>query len=129
MESGCISKRQDMDRKSAIGRRWAGLRRDYEQTLPFLRNYTNETIPELQKRGMTFEDDAVVYVRNLMAGDDLLKTEIVEITASGFKNKITKIKCPCCGKELEINKYWECYICCCQENGKQIYDVIKLQIT
>ena len=76
-----------------------------------------------------YKDD---YERLLVTVTDILNLEerpmisrIKNICCYGSNYLITNIQCPLCGKNIAINRYWNCFICECTEHEKKIFEIEK----
>ena len=53
-------------------------------------------------------------------------SKIKNICCYGSNYLITNIQCPLCGKNIEINRHWNCFICECTEHEKKIFEIKKV---
>jgi len=75
-----------------------------------------------------YEDLELSITNILNLEEKSIKTNISCICEMGSNYLITNIKCPHCGKNIQINRYWNCYICDCPEHEKKIFEISKVSI-
>ena len=92
----------------------------YEKTIPSFKNLSID---------VHFKDELIkvrIKVTNLLnVGENPFYTTISSIKPSRSNYLITSIICPICGKKVQINKYWNCYICNCSDHNKKVFEIKK----
>jgi len=90
----------------------------WEQTLPTFRNL------EIDISYKNNYDDLILSITDILNVEDkrLITTKIKHISQYRSNYIISNIQCPCCGKNIPINKLWNCYICEC-DGTKKIFEI------
>jgi hypothetical protein len=69
----------------------------------------------------------VIVTDVLEATEQEYVAKIHQITEHGATYLIESITCPLCDNPLIINRHWNCYFCECDEHGKKVFDIIKVE--
>jgi len=67
-----------------------------------------------------------VSVTNLLNIADKSKI-ITNVNSIDEKGLILSIKCPVCGKDIELNRHWNAYLCFNSEHGRMIFEISNIE--
>ena len=90
----------------------------WEKTLPTFRNL------DIDISYKNKYDDLKISITNILDIEDkrFITTKIKNISSHRSNYIISNIQCPFCGKNIKVNKLWNCYICEC-DNDKKIFEI------
>ena len=98
--------------------------------IPTTNNYIDLTIVDLKLRNITFENNSVITVVDILATeekDTKLQTTIHKTQLKGALVLITEIICPICGNIVEYHEKWEAYVCL-NHDKKAVFEVRTIEI-
>ena len=76
--------------------------------------------PTFKNLGIGYKEKkkVIVNVYDVLHDDERGTSEVTETRSKGSDSVIKTIVCPKCGKQLEMNKHWEAYICECGDKKR-----------
>jgi len=86
------------------------------------------SLPVLEKFGIDFDENkTITLVVEELITDEKFKTGILETGILFNRLVVTAIRCPICGKKVELDKKWDTFNC---SNGHELkrLEVIKMEV-
>jgi len=94
----------------------------WEQTIPSFRNLKIDISFKYNFESIRLIITDILHIENRPKF-----SKIINISPKGGTFIITQIKCPFCNKIINLNKYWNSYICESEDHEKKIYEITSVE--